>query len=94
MDVVIAPARIFAILLPTRMVAKSSDGLRIMKAMALPFDPPSSINWRARSTPIDNKAASAAEKNAAARKQIMSAKISDEETKGSSGGFMKKSWLS
>jgi hypothetical protein len=62
--------------------------------MAFPFDPPSSINWRARSTPIDNSAASAAEKNAAARKQIIRASISEEETKGSSGGFMEKSWLS
>jgi len=46
-----------------------------MKAIAFPFDPPSSINWRARSTPIDNSAASAAEKNAAATKQKISARI-------------------
>jgi hypothetical protein len=47
-----------------------------MKAIALPFDPPSSINWRARSAPIESKAASAAEKKAAAIKQKMRAKIS------------------
>jgi len=44
--------------------------------MALPLGPPSSINWRARSTPIESNAASAAEKNAAAIKQIMRPKIS------------------
>jgi len=47
-----------------------------MKAIAFPFDPPSSISWRARSAPIDNKAASAAEKKAAAKKQNISAMIS------------------
>ena len=62
--------------------------------MAFPFDPPSSINWRARSTPIDNKAASAAEKKAAAIKQKIRARIWYEETRDSSGGSMEKSWLS
>jgi len=43
--------------------------------MALPFGPPSSINWRARSAPIDNNAASAAEKKAVAMKQTKREKI-------------------
>jgi hypothetical protein len=46
-----------------------------MKAIAFPFDPPSSINCLARSTPIDNSAASAAEKKAAETKQKIRAKI-------------------
>jgi hypothetical protein len=65
-----------AILFPTKIVANSSEGLKIMKAIAFPLAPPSSISWRARSTPMDNKAASAAEKKAAARKQRIKAKIS------------------
>lgn len=62
--------------------------------MALPFAPPSSMSCLARSTPIDNSAASAAEKNAAAIKHKRSDRIWDEETMDSSGGFMKNSWLS
>jgi hypothetical protein len=65
-----------------------------MKAIALPFDPPSSMSCRARSTPIDNSAASAAEKKAAAIKQKISAKIWEDETKDSNGGSMERSWLS
>jgi hypothetical protein len=64
-----------------------------MKAMALPFDPPSSISCRALSTPIESKAASAAEKNAAATKQKIRAKISYDETRDSSGGSMEVSLL-
>jgi hypothetical protein len=63
-----------------------------MKAIAFPFDPPSSINWRARSTPIDKRAASAAEKKAAAIKQKIRAKISTVGT--ASGGSMRNSLLS
>lgn len=74
-DVVIAPAKILAMLFPIRIVESNSDGLKIMKAIAFPFTPPSSISWRARSTPIDNNAASAAEKNADARKQRIRARI-------------------
>lgn len=62
--------------------------------MAFPFEPPSSISWRARSAPIDNNAASAAEKNAAMIKQRIKAMISVEKDRGSSGGSMEKSLLS
>jgi len=47
-----------------------------MKAIALPREPPSSMSCRARSAPIDNRAASAAEKKAEPRKQINRPKIS------------------
>jgi hypothetical protein len=70
------PAKIFAILFPTKIVESNSEGRMIMKAIALPFGPPSSINCRARSTPIDNKAASAEEKKAAETKQMISPIIS------------------
>ena len=92
--VVIAPARMLATLFPIKIVDRSSDGLRIIKAIAFPLDPPSSISCRARSTPIDNKAASADEKNADARKHNNRANNCDDETKDSRGGFMEKSWLS
>ena len=94
MEVVMAPARILATLFPIKIVDKSSDGLKIMKAMAFPLAPPSSMSCRARSTPIDKRAASADEKNADARKQSNKANIWDEEIKDSRGGFMEKSWLS
>jgi hypothetical protein len=61
--------------------------------MAFPFGPPSSINWRARSAPIDNKAASAAEKNAVVIKQIIRKKISKDVLDSSRGGSMDKSLL-
>ncbi len=80
-------------LLPTKIVARSSDGLKIIKAIALPLDPPSSMSCLALSTPIESKAASAAEKKAAAIKQKMSANISYDETRDSSGGSMEISLL-
>ena len=74
-EVVIDPARMLAIVFPTRIVDKSSDGRSIIKAIALPLEPPSSISWRARSTPIDNSEASDAEKNAEAIKHNKRASI-------------------
>jgi hypothetical protein len=62
-----------------------------MKAMALPLGPPSSINWRARSAPIDKRAASAAEKKAVAMKQIKRSKIWSEILESSKGGSMDQS---
>jgi hypothetical protein len=44
--------------------------------MAFPLAPPSSINCLALSAPIDRSAASAAEKNAVAKKQTIKLKIS------------------
>ena len=87
------PAKILAILLPTKIVANNSEGRKIIKAIALPFDPPSSISCLALSTPIESRAASAAEKNAAKIKQRIRAKISYDETKNSSGGSMEVSLL-
>ena len=72
---------------------KSSDGRKIIKAIAFPFGPPSSINWRARSAPIDRSAASAAEKNAVAIKQIKRKTISIEVLESSKGGSMDRSLL-
>ena len=88
------PAKILAILFPTKIVESNSEGRSIIKAMALPFAPPSSISWRARSAPIDNRAASAAEKNAVAIKHISSEKIWRELLESSRGGSMDKSLLS
>ncbi|MBC7539219.1 MAG: hypothetical protein H7281_10385 [Bacteriovorax sp.] len=62
-----------------------------MKAIALPLGPPSSINWRARSAPIESKAASAAEKNAVVIKQIKRARISIEVFEIGNGGSMDRS---
>jgi hypothetical protein len=64
-----------------------------MKAIALPFGPPSSISWRARSAPIERRAASAAEKNAVAIKQIMRRIISNDVLESSKGGSMDRSLL-
>ena len=59
-----------------------------MKAMALPREPPSSINCLALSAPIDNSAASAAEKNAVAIKQMIRPIISYCIEKAGNGGSM------
>ena len=81
-------------LLPIRIVESSSDGLRIIKAIAFPFGPPSSISCRARSAPIESNAASAAEKNAVAMKHIKRETISIEVVEISNGGSMKGSLFS
>ena len=66
-------AKIFAILLPTRMVASNSLGFSVMKAMAAAFLPPALMSCRARSIPIDINTASEPEKNADVIKQTANA---------------------
>lgn len=51
------------------------------------------MSWRARSAPIDNRAASAAEKNAVAKKQRTRKNISKDVWDKYSGGSMDKSLL-
>jgi hypothetical protein len=91
-EVVSDPAKILAILFPTRIVERSSDGFKIIKAIAFPFAPPSSINWRARSAPIESSAASAAEKNVVAKKhkmrEITSKEMLEKLNKGGSIGMV------
>ncbi|MDD4973689.1 MAG: hypothetical protein PHY93_05030 [Bacteriovorax sp.] len=65
-----------------------------MKAIAFPLGPPSSINWRARSAPIESRAASAAEKNAVVTKQMKRKKSSSETFEIDNGGSMNRSLFS
>jgi hypothetical protein len=58
--------------------------------MAFPLAPPSSINCLALSAPIDRSAASAAEKNAVAKKQTIKLKISKFCRNAGRGGSMEK----